>query len=91
MLNQYGKAGHSKLVFPPEGPGARGQDDTIEGVLPEDVLAANLRDQTRDNEANRFRGDDYYAGREYRLEGIEVPLLSVTNWAGILFHLPGQC
>ncbi|KAK1770527.1 Alpha/Beta hydrolase protein [Phialemonium atrogriseum] len=34
----------------------------IWGTFQEDDLAANLRDQARDNEANRFRGDDYYRG-----------------------------
>jgi predicted acyl esterase len=90
LVNQYGRAGRSKLTFPPDGPGARGQEDTIEGDLPDDVLVANRRDQTQDNEANRFRDDDYYASKEYRLEDIEVPLLSVANWGGILLHLRGN-
>jgi len=90
LVNQYGRAGRSKLTFPPDGPGARGQEDTIEGDLPDDVLMANRRDQTQDNEANRFRDDDYYASKEYNLEDIEVPLLSVANWGGILLHLRGN-
>ncbi|KAK3940755.1 putative x-pro dipeptidyl-peptidase protein [Diplogelasinospora grovesii] len=90
LVNQYGRAGRSKLTFPPDGPGARGQEDTIEGDLPEDVLAMNRRDQTQDNEANKFRDDDYYASKEYKLEDIQVPLLSVANWGGILLHLRGN-
>lgn len=90
LVNQYGRAGRSKLTFPPDGPGARGQEDTLEGDLSEDVLAANRRDQTRDNEANRFRDDEYYASKEYDLGDIEVPLLSVANWGGILLHLRGN-
>lgn len=90
LVNQYGKAGRSKLQFPPDGPGARGQEDTIEGDLPDEVLVANRRDQTKDNEENRFRDDEYYASKEYRLEDIEVPLLSVANWGGILLHLRGN-
>ncbi|KAH8891374.1 X-Pro dipeptidyl-peptidase C-terminal non-catalytic domain-containing protein [Thozetella sp. PMI_491] len=90
LVNQYGRAGRSKLTFPPDGPGARGQEDTIEGDLPDDVLVANRKDQTKDNEANRFRDDDYYSSTEYRLEDIEVPLLSVANWGGILLHLRGN-
>lgn len=90
LVNQYGRAGRSKLVFPPDGPGARGQEDTVEGDLDEAVLEANRRDQTRDNEANRFRDDEYYASKEYRPEDIEVPLLSVANWGGILLHLRGN-
>ncbi|KAK1503947.1 X-Pro dipeptidyl-peptidase C-terminal non-catalytic domain-containing protein [Colletotrichum tamarilloi] len=90
LVNQYGRKDRSKLDFPPDGPGARGQEDTIEGDLPEDVLVANRQDQTKDNEANRFRDDDYYASKEYKLEDIEVPVLSVANWGGILLHLRGN-
>lgn len=90
LVNQYGLGGRSKLTFPPDGPGARGQEDTIEGDLPEDALVANRRNQTEDNEANSFRDDDYYSSKEYNLEDIEVPLLSVANWGGILLHLRGN-
>ncbi|CAM1508472.1 Fc.00g053200.m01.CDS01 [Cosmosporella sp. VM-42] len=90
LVNQYGKAGRSKLKFPAEGTGARGQEDTIEGDLSDDVLVQNRRDQTEDNESNKFRDDDYYMSKDYRLEDIEVPLLSVANWGGILLHLRGN-
>jgi predicted acyl esterase len=90
LVNQYGKGGRSKLVFPPDGPGARGQEETIEGDLSEEELRANRRDQTEDNAANRFRDDEYYASKEFRLEDIEVPVLSVANWGGILLHLRGN-
>ncbi|KAH7152478.1 X-Pro dipeptidyl-peptidase C-terminal non-catalytic domain-containing protein [Dactylonectria estremocensis] len=90
LVNQYGKAGRSKLQFPPDGPGARGQEDTIEGDLPEEVLVQNRKDQTQDNTNNKFRDDDYYASKEYNLEDIDVPLLSVANWGGILLHLRGN-
>ncbi|CAN8095656.1 unnamed protein product [Discula destructiva] len=90
LVNQYGRAGRSKLTFPQDGPGARGQLETIEGDLPEEVLVANRKDQTLDNEASRFRDDGYYSSKEYRLEDIEVPLLSVANWGGILLHLRGN-
>ncbi|KAF3770722.1 hypothetical protein M406DRAFT_59624 [Cryphonectria parasitica EP155] len=90
LVNQYGKGGRSTLTFPPDGPGARGQEETIEGVLPEDVLLKNRRDQTQDNETNRFRDDEYYSSKEYKLEDIEVPVLSVANWGGILLHLRGN-
>lgn len=88
--NQYGKPGRSTQKFPPESTGARGQEDTIEGDLPEDVLVANRNDQTKDNEANRYRDDEYYASKEFNLEDIEVPVLSVANWGGILLHLRGN-
>jgi predicted acyl esterase len=90
LVNQYGKAGRSKLTFPPDGPGARGQLDTIEGDLSEDVLVSNRQDQTIDNATYKFRDQDYYASKEFRLEDIEVPLLSVANWGGILLHLRGN-
>ena len=90
LVNQYGKPGRSTQKFPPDGPGARGQEETIEGVLSEEALKANRRDQTEDNAANRFRDDDYYSSKEFRLEDIEVPILSVANWGGILLHLRGN-
>lgn len=90
VVNQYGKSGRSKLVFPKDGPGARGQEDTIEGDIPEDILVKNRQDQTKDNEEFRFRDEDYYASKDFRLEDIEVPLLSVANWGGILLHLRGN-
>lgn len=81
ITNQYGKAGRAASKW---------GEDTIEGDLPEDVLAANRRDQNVDNAANKFRDDDYYASKEFNLEDIEVPLLSVANWGGILLHLRGN-
>ncbi|KAF6845343.1 X-Pro dipeptidyl-peptidase C-terminal non-catalytic domain-containing protein [Colletotrichum musicola] len=90
LVNQYGRKDRSKLEFPPDGPGARGQEDTIEGDLPDGVLVANRQDQTKDNESNRFRDDEYYASKEYDLKDIEVPVLSVANWGGILLHLRGN-
>lgn len=90
LVNQYGLPGRSKLKFTQGKPGARGQEDTIEGDLSPDALVNNRRDQTEDNEKNRFRDDPYYASTEYNLEDIEVPMLSVANWGGILLHLRGN-
>ncbi|KAK8067055.1 X-Pro dipeptidyl-peptidase [Apiospora hydei] len=90
LVNQYGKAGRSQLKFPPDGPGARGQEDTIEGDLPEEVLVANRQDQTVDNAKYKYRDEEYYASKEFKPEDIEVPLLSVANWGGILLHLRGN-
>jgi putative CocE/NonD family hydrolase len=90
LVNQYGKPGRSTQQFAPHGPGAREQEETIEGDLTEDALEANRQDQTKDNVANRFRDEDYYASKEFKLEDIEVPLLSVANWGGILLHLRGN-
>lgn len=81
ITNQYGRPGRSSRNWGP---------DTIEGDLTEEELAANRRDQTEDNVANRFRDDEYYASKEYDMGDIEVPLLSVANWGGILLHLRGN-
>lgn len=80
VVNQYGRPRRSGSALP----------ETIEGHLSEEQLKANLRDQTVDNEANKFMDDEYYATRDYRIEDIEVPLLSVANWGGILLHLRGN-
>ncbi|KAI0201076.1 X-Pro dipeptidyl-peptidase C-terminal non-catalytic domain-containing protein [Astrocystis sublimbata] len=90
LPNQYGKAERSALQFPAGWAGIRGQEETIEGNLPDDVLAQNRRDQTIDNSQHRFRDEEYYASKDYRLEDIEVPILSVANWGGISLHLRGN-
>lgn len=81
ITNQYGKPGRSASNWGP---------DTIEGDLSEDERAAARNDQTIDNANNFFRNDPYYASKEYDLGNIEVPLLSVANWGGILLHLRGN-
>ncbi|KAI1822900.1 X-Pro dipeptidyl-peptidase C-terminal non-catalytic domain-containing protein [Xylaria intraflava] len=90
LVTQYGLGGRSKLTFPRDGPGARGQEETIEGSLPNEVLANNRRDQTVDNAEYMYRDQEYYTSKDFRLEDIEVPLLSVANWGGILLHLRGN-
>ncbi|OCL12710.1 alpha/beta-hydrolase [Glonium stellatum] len=80
VVNQYGRPRRPGSALP----------ETIEGHLGKEQLKANLRDQTVDNEANKFMDDEYYATRDYRIEDIEVPLLSVANWGGILLHLRGN-
>ncbi|KAE8360767.1 Alpha/Beta hydrolase protein [Aspergillus caelatus] len=64
--------------------------DTIEGDLNEEELQANLRNQAVDNAQHFFRDDEYYASRDYCLQDIEVPLLSVGNWGNIVVHLRGN-
>lgn len=81
ITNQYGRPGRAASNWGP---------DTIEGNLSEEELATNRRDQTVDNANNRFRDDKYYASKEYDMGDIEVPLLSVGNWGGILLHLRGN-
>jgi predicted acyl esterase len=81
VTNQYGRPGRAARQWGP---------DTIEGDLPDDTLKANCRDQVIDNTNNHFRDDEYYSSKEYDLGAIQVPLLSVGNWGGILLHLRGN-
>lgn len=81
VSNQYGLAGRAARNWGP---------DTIEGDLTEDELRQNRQDQNIDNANNYFRDDLYYASKEYLLSDIQVPLLSVANWGGILLHLRGN-
>jgi predicted acyl esterase len=78
---QYGLAGRSN---PRQGlvGGAAKQwgEETIEGSLTEEELRENRQDQTIDTAKYKFRDEDYYSSKEYKLEDIEVPVLSVANW-----------
>jgi len=81
LSNQYGLAGKAARNWGP---------DTIEGDLDPEQLAQNRNEQPADNANNQFRDDPYYASKEYDLNDIKVPLLSVANWGGILLHLRGN-
>lgn len=81
ITNQYGRPARKSSNWGP---------DTIEGDLPDDELESMRNDQTLDNAANSYRDQLYYASKEYDLSQIEVPLLSVANWGGILLHLRGN-
>lgn len=81
VTNQYGRPGRSARNWGP---------DTVEGDLDEQTLERNRRDQVIDNRINAFRDQEYYASKEYDMGDIEVPLLSVGNWGGILLHLRGN-
>lgn len=81
VSNQYGRPGRKARNWGP---------DTIEGDLPDEELLANRNDQNIDNANNQFRDQPYYASKEYNLDDIKVPLLSVGNWGGILLHLRGN-
>jgi len=81
VSNQYGRPGRASRNWGP---------DTIEGDLSEEALVQNRQDQTIDNVENKFRDDLYYASKEYSMSDIQVPLLSVANWGGILLHLRGN-
>ena len=54
------------------------------------MRAERRQDQTIDTAKFKFRDETYYASKEYDMSDIEVPLLSVGNWGGILLHLRGN-
>ena len=81
VTNQYGRGGRKAKKWGP---------DTIEGDLDEAELVENRRDQNIDNANNQYRDQPYYASKEYNLNDIQVPMLSVGNWGGILLHLRGN-
>ncbi|KAJ5377413.1 uncharacterized protein N7496_004822 [Penicillium cataractarum] len=81
VTNQYGRPGRAASNWGP---------DTVEGDLSEEELERNRNDQTIDNAQHYFRDDPYYASKEYTQRDIQVPLLSVANWGGILLHLRGN-
>lgn len=78
--NQYGKPGRSARNW---------GEDTLEGDLDDETLLENRRDQTIDTAVHKFRDEEYYRTRDFDVEAIEVPLLSVANWvsAAILGRL----
>ncbi|KAF7173646.1 hypothetical protein CNMCM5623_005884 [Aspergillus felis] len=79
--NQYGM---------PDRAARKWGDDTLEGDLDQETLVSNRRDQTKDTAVHKFMDDDYYQTRNSDLASIQVPLLSVANWGGILLHLRGN-
>ncbi|KAF1738056.1 Cocaine esterase [Beauveria bassiana] len=81
ITNQYGLPGRSKKDW---------GDDTIEGDLSEEEREKARCDQTIDNVSHRFRDEPYYATRDFSLEDVRVPLLSVANLGGISLHLRGN-
>jgi predicted acyl esterase len=81
LTNQYGLAGKAARNFGP---------DTIEGDLPEEELRQNRHDQTEESAQYLFRDDEYYASRDYNLQDISTPLLSMANWGSIMIHLHGN-
>ncbi|CAI6303891.1 unnamed protein product [Periconia digitata] len=81
VSNQYGIPGRAARNWGPDG---------VDGDLPDEEREKNRQDQNIDNLDNRFRDDEYYASKEYDMDDIQVPLLSVANWGGILLHLRGN-
>jgi hypothetical protein len=72
--NQYGKPGRSARKW---------GEDTLEGDLDEDTLLKSRRDQTVDTAVHKFRDEEYYRTRDFDVEAIEVPLLSIANWVSL--------
>ncbi|CAK7225456.1 hypothetical protein SBRCBS47491_005896 [Sporothrix bragantina] len=81
VSNQYGLAGRAARDWGP---------DTIEGSLSAEELERSRADQTHDTAKYKYLDEDYYMTRQFKLEDITVPLLSVANWGGILLHLRGN-
>lgn len=81
LTNQYGLPGRAARNW---------GEDTIEGDLSAEELEANRRDQTIDTAAHVFNDEDYFKSKEFKLEDIEVPVMSVANWGGIMLHLRGN-
>lgn len=81
VSNQYGLAGRAARRWGP---------DTLEGDRSSNELEKSRHDQTADNESYHFMDEPYYSSRDFNLPDVEVPLLSVANWGGILLHLRGN-
>ncbi|KAJ5223386.1 hypothetical protein N7468_007928 [Penicillium chermesinum] len=80
--NQYGLPGRAARNW---------GDDTIEGSLTVPELSANsIPGMVEVGRINKFRDNPGSAGVNFNLEDIQVPLLSVANWGGILLHLRGN-
>lgn len=81
ITNQYGRPGRKAANWGP---------DTLEGDLTTEELERNRQDQTIDTAANKYRDEEYFGTKDFKLSDINVPLLSVANWGGILLHLRGN-
>ena len=92
VANQYGRPRDEAIVkvqdISGDGPmKPNSAPESVEGNLPENERANNSQDQTIDNQKYHFRDEEYYASKKYNMSDIQVPLLSVGNWRGILLHL----
>ncbi|CAI4212672.1 unnamed protein product [Parascedosporium putredinis] len=95
VSNQYGRPRDEEILvikdLVGDGPKRpKSSPESLEGNLSAEEREQNRRDQTVDNQLYRFRDEEYYASKEYDLGDIDVPLLSVANWGGILLHLRGN-
>ncbi|KAF4974958.1 hypothetical protein FZEAL_8221 [Fusarium zealandicum] len=64
--------------------------DSLEGVVPNEELVANLADQSFGTTQFKFWNGEYYKSREYKLAGVQVPILSIANGDGIHLRLRGN-
>ncbi len=76
VSNQYGLPGRAERNWGP---------DTLEGNLSQEELKTNREDQTLDTALHKFRDEEYYVTKDFKLEDIEVPLLSVANWVRLRY------
>ncbi|KAI1174502.1 acyl esterase [Nemania sp. FL0916] len=95
LANQYGRPKDEAIITNVKTSGAgpmrpKSAPESLEGTLSVEERARNRQDQTVDNQKHRFRDEEYYASKEYDMGDIDVPLLSVANWGGILLHLRGN-
>lgn len=81
VSNQYGLPGRAARNWGP---------DCVDGDVSDEEREKNRQDQNIDNTNNQYRNQAYYASKEYDMSDIQVPLLSVANWGGILLHLRGN-
>ncbi|GJN83986.1 hypothetical protein PLIIFM63780_007537 [Purpureocillium lilacinum] len=79
--NQYGLPGRAARNW---------GDDTIEGSLSIEELAANRVSIVDAVRAYPFRDGERFSSVAFNLEDVEVPVLSVANLGGIQLHLRGN-
>ncbi|KAH8880883.1 alpha/beta-hydrolase [Thozetella sp. PMI_491] len=79
--NQYGLPGRAARNW---------GEDTIEGDLTTEELEANRTTIVQGAREAPFRDGERSASVNLNPEDIQVPVLSVANWGGILLHLRGN-
>jgi putative CocE/NonD family hydrolase len=88
--NQYGVPPNDGSNSVAHMPGNSKRPANPEGTLTPEQLSSNRTDQTIDTAKNKYLDDPYFASRDYNLDDIQVPTLSVPNWGGIILHLRGN-
>ncbi|GLA15538.1 hypothetical protein AnigIFM62618_002081 [Aspergillus niger] len=91
LADQFMEIWWSRQVLPNQyGTPGRWGDPTLEGDLDSETRAQNLAGLTVNTVRYPFADDDYNKSRVFAIEDVEIPLLSVANWGGILLHLRGN-